>query len=376
MEALYWLHSVTKGDVVAFAQRVRTLGARVPRIESSLAQLEADSIRNLRLAPDTTISEYYPTSMQALFGGEWRRVGYDIRELRQLLPVLSTRICRSSAALAAQLGGMPVCLNTVEKFLIGYVSATWSSDTAQPPTEWPPGIDDAYFPTATATYASCEIDAKGQRILYAQSLRCLKAVLQRPTPTTAESRVPSNEQSALTRLVTEYLESMCAVELSAAIGLESMLERPMVAKDECRAVSSNRARYFLDGWIAGSSENLRNHLQARVPWGTRVQSRLPKLSARLQAFAKSPPEGTGFWGSTSKAGYEQTVKDIQIMTERARTLAQRLCNQQSGVAAALGSDCGAALERYWLSYAYVPGMHWEDEPEEPNSHNNRPKSAG
>ena len=107
----------------------------------------------------------------------------------------------------------------------------------------------------------------------------------------------------------------------------------MISEDECVALGSVRARFLVDSWTSGRS-GLREHLQARDSWGRRVERRLPTLKARL-------------------------AKAIDSMLDKARGLARLQCASVPPAAADLGGNCSQTLERYWLSYTYVPGMSLE-----------------
>ena len=50
---------------------------------------------------------------------------------------------------------------------------------------------------------------------------------------------------------------------------------------------------------------------------------------------------------------------------KAKSLAASLCAAGAPVAQELGTECNSTIERYWLSYAYVPGMRWAGEDGEP-----------
>ena len=328
-EVLYWLRGVADGQVDAFAKRVEAFAPRGAMIASSLVELSASASRYLRLVPETVIPEYYPTHSSPLYGGDWRRVGYDVRELRRLVPVLSSRVCRSSVPLTARLGGPEHCFELLEHYLYSQIGERWrDSEVPAAMAGVPPGIDDAYGPFASAAYESCELTPQGTAVGYGERLRCLKRLLH--VAPSGATRVGTDE---FARKAGEYLKAECELEVAPELSLENPLARPMISEEECIAVGSVRARFLLDNWITAHAD-LRKHLQARDSWGRHIEQRLPTLQARLD-------------------------KATRLTLEKARGLAREQCAGASRAAADLGAECSKTLERYWLSYAYVPGMRLE-----------------
>ena len=335
---------------------METLAPRGAVIAASLLELSARASRYVGQVAETAIPEEYPTQMSPLYGGDWRRVIYDVRQLRTLVPVLGVRICRSSPV-AERLGGGDHCSALIEQYLYSQVGERWDdSDPAPEPAEdAPPGVDQAYTPFATAVYESCELTPDGRTVPYQKRLLCLQRVLREPARKLADAGA-----TGWVRQTREYLKATCELESAAGVSLDNPMARPMLSKDECEAVGSVRAMFFIESWTAARPE-WRRHLQARVSWGRRIEKRLPELKTRLERALRSPPPGTdaSFAWTPTHADLELARNAIETMLERAKNLATSQC--ATAAAAELGAECGLTIERYWLSYAYVPGMRWDGE---------------
>lgn len=358
----YWLTRLGNASAAGLAPTIRAHAQRGELVEPALAELKTHALAHVRQMPETTVPEAYPTHITPLYGGDWRRVARDVDRLARLVPRLGRRICRSSRELAVRLGGARECESATRRFLYAQVDASWASPTQHDHGVVPPGVDPAYFPFASATYAACEVDAHGEPVQFDKALPCLKHLLNDAV----------SENRPLHDAAKKYVDALCQVELAQGVELSSPIANALGSEDECRAVASPRAAFLVEAWTrndaegaAAHVEGVRAHVEARSAWGARVAERLPKLKARyLKALSSTDPKERARWhGSVTDADLQQSVAAVDDLPKRAKELASVLCTQAFPISASFGPACTPELTRYWLSYAYFPGMQWEGEDE-------------
>jgi len=350
-EVAYWLDAVQHDQMTVLVRRMTAMVSRGQMISQSLATLEVRATRYLAATAETVIPEYYPTASALLEGGDWRRVLYDIRQLRTTVPVLARRMCRSSVDLASALDGPSACSEVLENYLISMIGEIWDDNSGDEEQGRPSGLglDEAYFPFAMAIYESCELDSLGQTLTYARRVNCLSRVLS-DWEHSLGTAVPQRTSRALA--VRKYLAAMCSLDSADALRAWSSVP----TEEECLAQSNVRATFFLSRWSKEEFETLSAHTAAHRPWGQYVKVQLPKLAARLKKATQAQHKGALPSGSISRLEYERASAGIARTEQAAVALATTQCNDRDSSPISNLRDCEQALSEYWLSYVHVVGI--------------------
>lgn len=367
LEALYWVRAYAANDAATFAAHVRSVAASGPRARQAQTTLRREAEYWAAQAPEGPWFDDGCIHFCTLYDADWRKLIRTLDVFEETTAKLSEGMCRSWPDLGRALGGFAECVREVTSYMtVGggsqsglgpdgdgyYETLSKGGERELPePGSFPPKKDPDYARFVTPLYAACEVEPNRADLDVEKGTRCYGAAF-------AGELERVDGRDAFEPAWRAFVDDLCDLDTLASSGYYTDMTRGY-GEVECKWLAFARGSFLARSWSGGDATAFARHVTHRQAWGAKVRSGLDELD-RILAAGPCPDDpaadqnrcrrswiaGTAW--SRSEAGASRIRKE-------AASLASLVCKGWSGAAKAVGADCQAKLETYFLSYGQVLG---------------------